>query len=218
MRKLPSKWEDALADWIKGTPFSETLNWRTARDAQRTQVFVQEGIVFRLVWAAEAVRVQAIATDHVRASELGDGPAFALTYGTPSIPAALLCQMGFSSRVGAVWVVRKLAASFSGMNGAHTWLRQHDALVSTRDFWESDDLYPFGDTPPHPRAQNIPDPGITRPTLLPWPGMGLGPQRTARYASLPGMTGQPQSAHQICRPWVLRSLHSIRMAQHSMEV
>jgi hypothetical protein len=104
-------------------------------------VFVQEGIVFRLVWAAEAVRVQAVATGHARASELGDGPAFALTYGTPSIPAALLCQMGFSSRVGAVWVVRELAASFSDMNGLRDWLRQHDALLSTRDFWELDDLY-----------------------------------------------------------------------------
>ena len=141
VRKLPSKWEEALADWIKGTAFSDILKGRKARDAHRTQVFVQEGIVFRLVWAAEAVRVQAVATGHARAGELGDGPAFALTYGAPSIPAALLCQMGFSSRVGAAWVVRKLAASFSDMNGLRAWLRQHDALLSTRDFWESDDSY-----------------------------------------------------------------------------
>ena len=141
VRMLPSKWEDALGDWIKGTAFSDILKGRKARDAHRTQVFVQEGIVFRLVWAAEAVRVQAIATGHARASELGDGPAFSLTYGVPSIPAAFLCQMGFSSRVGAVWVVRKLAASFSDMNGLRAWLRVHDALLSTRDFWQSDDLY-----------------------------------------------------------------------------
>src|SRR4029077_16171211 len=136
-----SKWEEVLADWIKGTAFAVILQGRTAREAQRTQVFVQEGVVFRLVWAAEAVRVQAVATGHVRASELGDGPAFALTYGAPSIPAALLCQMGFSSRVGAAWVVRKLAASFSDMNGLRDWLRQHDALLSTRDFWGSDDFF-----------------------------------------------------------------------------
>jgi hypothetical protein len=141
VRKLPTEWEKALAEWIKGTAFSEILNGRKARDAQRTQVFIQEGIVFRLVWAAEAVRVQAVATGHARASDLGDGPAFALTYGAPSIPAALLCQTGFSSRVGAVWVARKLGASFSDMNGLRLWWMQHDALLSTREFWESDDLY-----------------------------------------------------------------------------
>lgn len=141
VRKLPSKWEEALADWIKGLAFSDILNGRKARDAQRTQVFIQEGIVFRLVWAAEAVRVQAVTTGHARASELGDGPAFALTYGAPSIPAALLCQVGFSSRVGAVWVVRTLAASFSDMRGLRDWLQQNNALLSTRDFWESDDQY-----------------------------------------------------------------------------
>ncbi|HTU36273.1 MAG TPA: DEAD/DEAH box helicase [Candidatus Acidoferrum sp.] len=141
VRKLPSEWENVLGDWIKGTAFSAILQGRKARDAHRTQVFVQEGIVFRLVWAAEAVRVQAVATGHARADELGDGPAFALTYGTPSIPAALLCQMGFSSRVGATWVARKLDASFTDMSGLRDWLMQHDALLSTRDFWESDDLY-----------------------------------------------------------------------------
>jgi hypothetical protein len=140
-RKLPSKWEDVLAGWIKGTAFSEILDGRTARDAHRTQVFVQEGVVFRLVWAAEAVRVQANATNHRRAGELGDGPAFALTYGVPSIPAALLCQMGFPSRVGAVWVTRALPAAFSDMGGLRDWLRQHDALLSDPEFWRSDDLY-----------------------------------------------------------------------------
>jgi hypothetical protein len=141
VRKLPSAWENALAEWINGTAFFEILKGRQSRDAQRTQVFIQDGIVFRLVWAAEAVRVQAVATGHARASELGDGPAFALTYGVPSIPAALLCQMGFSSRVGAVWVVRKLAGSFTDTIGLRVWLMQHNALLSTREFWESDDLH-----------------------------------------------------------------------------
>jgi hypothetical protein len=160
VRKLPGAWETAMAEWVNGTAFSEILKGRNARDAQRTQVFIQEGIVFRLVWAAEAVRVQATATGHARASELGDGPAFALTYGVPSIPAALLCQMGFSSRVGALWVVRELAGSFTDTIGLRVWLMQHDALLSEREFWESDDLYTLwrhGSSPAsaeHPRPWN----------------------------------------------------------------
>jgi len=104
-------------------------------------VFVQEGVVFRLVWAAEAVRVQAVAAQHPRLSELGDGPAFSLTYGVPSIAAALLCQMGFSSRVGADWVARELSASFVDTRGLRDWLRTHDGLLSDPDFWPSEDLY-----------------------------------------------------------------------------
>jgi hypothetical protein len=137
---LPSEWKDVLSAWVQGVGFSEILGDRKARDAQRTQTFIQDGIVFRLVWAVEAVRVQATAIKHARADELGDGPAFALTYGVPSIPAALLCQMGFSSRVGALWLARKLSASFTDTDGLLDFLSQHDALLSTADFWESDDV------------------------------------------------------------------------------
>ena len=103
------------------------------------QAFIQDGIVFRLVWAAEAARVQAFATEHSRRDELGDGPAYALTYGVPSIPAALVCQMGFPSRVGAVWVVRQLDASFKDMEGLRNWMRENDALLDDPEFWESED-------------------------------------------------------------------------------
>ena len=140
VRKVPEGWEDVLRHWIKGTAFSRILHGRKARDAHRAQVFIQDGIVFRLVWAAEAVRVQAVATGHARAGEMGDGPAFALTYGVPSIPAALLCQMGYSSRVGAVWLVGKLGGGFADMHGLRMWLALHDASLSDPDFWETEDM------------------------------------------------------------------------------
>jgi hypothetical protein len=108
---------------------------------QRTQSFIQDGVVFRLVWAAEAVRVQALATDHRRWTELGDGPAFALTYGVSTVQAALLCQMGFSSRVAALWVTRRLTASFNNNEGLQEWLRENDAILGDPEFWESEDQY-----------------------------------------------------------------------------
>jgi hypothetical protein len=141
VRKLPENWEDVLSDWVKGTAFSDILNGRKATDTRRTQVFVQDGIVFRLVWAAEAARVQAIATGHPRQDELGDGPAFVLTYGVPTIPAALLCQMGFASRTGAVWVSEQLTAPFKDMDGLRDWLRENDAFLNDAEFWESEDHY-----------------------------------------------------------------------------
>lgn len=141
VRRLPQSWETALSGWVKGTAFSELLSGRKTRDAQRMQVFIQDGVVFRLVWAAEAVRVQAIATAHARRSELADGPAFVLTYGVPTIPAALLCQMGFASRVGALWVTRHVPATFTDTRGLHDWLRENGALLNDPGFWESEDHY-----------------------------------------------------------------------------
>lgn len=141
VRKLPESWEVTLAGWVKGTAFSEILMGRKAADAHRTQVFIQDGVVFRLVWAAEAARVQTMATNHARKGELGDGPAFALTYGVPTIPAALLCQMGFASRTGAVWITEHLSASFRETKGLRDWLRKYSAFLDDPEFWESEDQY-----------------------------------------------------------------------------
>jgi hypothetical protein len=141
VRHLPKEHEKVIAEWVKGTAFSEILNGRGVKDAQHTQIFVQEGLVFRLVWAAEAVRVQAISSGHSRAGELGDGPAFSLTYGVSSIPAALLCQIGFHSRVGATWLTRELSAGFTDMTGLRIWLGLNNSLLSDPDFWESDDQF-----------------------------------------------------------------------------
>ena len=141
VRKLPERWQDALAGWVKGTAVADILAGRPARDARRLEAFLQDGVVFRLVWAAEAVRSQATKTGHSRADELGDGPAFALTYGVPSIQAALLCQIGFASRVGAVWLSRQLTATFTDTAGVRPWLRTNDAFLSDPEFWASADHY-----------------------------------------------------------------------------
>lgn len=158
VRRLPEDWEKALASWVGGVAFADILDSRKARDAHRTQVFVQEGVVFKLVWAAEAVRVQAIATGHARAEELGDGPAFSLTYGVPSIPAALLCQMGFPSRTGAVWVTRELSAAFTDMDGLRDWLRENDGLLSLAEFWPSEDYYLLWTQASAPTTTDYPKP------------------------------------------------------------
>jgi hypothetical protein len=139
VRVLPDSWESALADWISGVPSSEILKSRKGHDANRLQVFLQDAVSFKLVWAAEAVRVQAIAMAHPRAAQLGEGPALALTYGVASQPAALLCQMGLASRTAATWAVEKTQARFSDGLGARIWLSTHEQLLNRRDFWTTDD-------------------------------------------------------------------------------
>ena len=144
-----------------------------------------------LVWAAEAVRVQAVATNHSRSSELGDGPAFALTYGVPSTPAALLCQMGYSSRVGAVWLTRTLDAAFTDMNGLRIWLASHDALLSDPDFWETEDmliLWAHTSSPTvteYPRVWSHSDHSVS----VDWRGIRPSAGSDVRIIPGPGRTG-----------------------------
>jgi len=41
LSKLPDAWESVIAEWIKGTAFSEILKGLNATQTQRTQAFVQ---------------------------------------------------------------------------------------------------------------------------------------------------------------------------------
>ena len=177
VRKLPESWEVTLAGWVKGTAFSEILRGRKAADAHRTQVFIQDGVVFRLVWAAEAARVQAMATNHARKGELGDGPAFALTYGVPTIPAALLCQMGFASRTGTVWITEHLSASFRDTKGLRDWLRQYSAFLDDPEFWESEDQYAMWSHASSPSGVEYPKPWNRKVYEVPVNWSGTIPRR-----------------------------------------
>lgn len=141
LRKVPDDWRTVLSDWVVGVAFADILKGRNVRSAQTVQAFVHDGIVFKLVWAAEAARAQAVTTGHARARELGDGPAFALTYGVPSIPAGLLCQTGLDSRVAALFATRTLVGTFTDADAMRAWLSEHDAQLTQRAFWESDDQY-----------------------------------------------------------------------------
>ncbi len=134
-RKVPEGWREALCGWVSGRAFAELLA------DPKAAAFIHDGVIFKLVWAAEAVRVQAKAALHPRVDELGDGPALAFTYGVPNVQAALLCQWGFSSRVGAVLVKRKLTADFEDLPGLRAWVSAHDDVLSATHFWESSDQH-----------------------------------------------------------------------------
>lgn len=141
VKTLPEKWEELLAGWIAGTAFADLLSGRKPRDRQRAQAFIQDGVIYKMVWAAEAVRVQAISAQHPRAEELGDGPALALTHGTPSIPAALVCQSGYASRTGAVHATRKLDAAFVNLDGLEVWRATHAVDLARPEFWGTEDQH-----------------------------------------------------------------------------
>ncbi len=185
-RKLPNSWPSVLSEWVKGSPFADILKGKGTRDAQAIQAFVQDTVVFRLVWGAEAARVQAIAGDHRRAGELGDGPAFALTYGVPTIPAGLLSQTGFASRSGALWVTRQLSASFTDMAGLHLWLGENDEALSDPDFWDTRDHWLLWERGSRRGHGEYPRRWKREQSLVPVKWFGSVPAENCRVRLIPG--------------------------------
>jgi len=140
VRSPPDDWQGALKGWVMGAAF-HTILVGNARNRRRCQAFVQEGLVFKLVWAVEAVRVQAIASRHPRASELGEGPALVFTYGVPTLQAALLCRMGFSSRTGAQWAVERLDSQFRDAAEMEGWVALNRGVLDEPSFWPNAATY-----------------------------------------------------------------------------
>ncbi|EPY8538103.1 DEAD/DEAH box helicase [Pseudomonas aeruginosa] len=126
---LPANWQDLLRKWLQG----EALTSNTAEQAAETMRFIENGLVYRLPWAMEAIRVRAqangdsvfdVAMDDF---ELGLAVA-AVETGTLNRAASLLIQAGFSSRLAAIKAVADTGATFDSSQGLRQWLRSEELI------------------------------------------------------------------------------------------
>ena len=145
----PENWREVLVAWLKGEALGMAVNTED-RDVLR---FVEDGLIYRLPWAMEAVRVHGV----VDSSENAEGNEFsdldlsfavsAVETGTLSVPAAVLMKAGFGSRTGAIKAVAAGNADFESMRGLVIWTRS-DLVVElgrdpawptpeTHDLWET---------------------------------------------------------------------------------
>jgi superfamily II DNA/RNA helicase len=131
---LPDNWRAILSLWLRGLPLAEELAGQGAEALQ----FIEGGLVYRLPWAMEAVRVRAgangdaIGLDQVplEAYELGVAVA-AVETGTLNRSATLLIQAGFSSRMAAIQAVMDTAAQFANGFELREWLDSPDLNALT---------------------------------------------------------------------------------------
>ena len=144
---IPNNWLDILQAWLLGEPLAAVAAGQEAETLQ----FVEGGLVYRLPWALEAIRVRAAANgDQIdEMFQLDDfelGLAVpALETGTMNRSASILIQAGFNSRLAAIKVVHDTAASFATGHELQAWLqsdvvRQWTAIpdwptASTREMW-----------------------------------------------------------------------------------
>ena len=122
---LPDNWRAILRAWLLG----ERLAAIAVGQESETLQFIEGGLVYRLPWAMEAVRVRAAANgdtippfgmaldDH----ELGLAVP-AVETGTMNRSASILIQAGFNSRLAAIKAVTDTGATFTTGPEPRQWL------------------------------------------------------------------------------------------------
>ena len=127
---LPGDWQELLRCWLLGEPMARL----SAGQETETLRFVEDGLVYRLPWALEAIRVRAEANgDTVNGLafheyELGLAVA-AVETGTMNRSASILVQAGFTSRLAAIKATTDTKAAFNTGGELRSWLNS-DAVTA----------------------------------------------------------------------------------------
>ena len=141
---MPANWRDILRAWLLGQPLAATVAGQEAETLQ----FIEGGLVYRLPWAMEAIRVRAAANgdtigpfdlpleDH----ELGLAVP-AVETGTMNRSASILIQAGFNSRLAAIKAVTDTGATFTSGAELRAWLRSPDVAA-----WSAQPGWPTAET------------------------------------------------------------------------
>lgn len=114
---LPETWEAIFSGWLLGLPMAQLQV--IDEDAP---TFIEDGVVYRLAWAVEAIRVRSRANDELVFGEKPSTVVGALETGTVSVPQSLLLQAGLSSRIAAAKALEDCPVHFETLLQMRTWL------------------------------------------------------------------------------------------------
>jgi superfamily II DNA/RNA helicase len=130
---FPDNWKDILALWLRGEPIVNI----DVGDIGDVLQFVEDGLVYRLPWGMEAVRVRAEANhddifEGMTIDDFETGLVVpAVENGSLNRSAAMLMQAGFSSRQAAIKAVNDCAATFTTSPALNVWLDSEIVLQNT---------------------------------------------------------------------------------------
>ncbi|MBG6173092.1 superfamily II DNA/RNA helicase [Labrenzia sp. EL_208] len=141
---LPDNWRAILRAWLLGQPLADIA----AGQESETLQFVEGGLVYRLPWAMEAIRVRASANDDtvgvlevpLEDHELGLAVP-AVETGTLNRSASILIQAGFNSRLAAIKAVTDTGATFQTGQELRQWLAS-EAVAA----WNAQPNWPTAET------------------------------------------------------------------------
>jgi len=130
---LCDNWKSALRVWLRGGQMSDVVEVAGTESIS----FIQDGVVYKLVWALEAVRVRydSVANEEDKLNMKGL-TALACETGASNISACLLIQSGFNSRMGAIEAVNSENLAFTDKDGLNDWLMSAKVQeLSKKDDW-----------------------------------------------------------------------------------
>ncbi|MCL4470102.1 MAG: DEAD/DEAH box helicase [Gammaproteobacteria bacterium] len=141
---MPDNWRDILRCWLLG----QSLAGIAAGQESETLQFIEGGLVYRLPWAMEALRVRAAANGDIvdpwglalEDYELGLAVP-AVETGTLNRSASILIQAGFNSRLAAIKAVTDTAATFTTGQELRLWLNS-EAVAA----WDALPAWPTAET------------------------------------------------------------------------
>lgn len=129
-RNLPEDWKEILTTWLSGGTLAD-CNFIDINEALQ---FIEDGLIYRLPWGLEAIRVRAQANEDV----IADGATIddyevglvvpAIENGTLNRSAALLMQAGFNSRKAAIQAVNSTNATFTNSRQFKRWLTSDEVF------------------------------------------------------------------------------------------
>ncbi|MBG3850980.1 DEAD/DEAH box helicase [Xanthomonas sp. WHRI 8391] len=144
---LPANWRGILRLWLLGQPLISLVEEIPSEVLQ----FIEGGLIYRLPWAMEAIRVRAsangdtVGTDGLSLEDHELGLAVpAVVTGTLSRSASILIQAGFNSRLAAIKVVTDTGANFGTGSELRQWL-DGDVVAAwnTRADWPTRETRPI---------------------------------------------------------------------------
>ena len=134
---MPANWRDILRTWLLGQPLAAIA----AGQESETLQFIEGGLVYRLPWAMEAIRVRAAANGDTIGGFLLDDyelglAVLAVETGTLNRSASILIQAGFNSRLAAIKAVTDTSATFPTGQELRQWLNSEAvAARSSQPDW-----------------------------------------------------------------------------------
>ena len=133
--RICNNWKKVTKMWLNGESMSDMIGI----GGSDTTSFVQDGLVYKLVWALEAMRARIdYLVDDENEVELQGHAALAVESGSSILPVCILLQSGFTSRTGAHIAITSENAAFTDRDGMKLWLRsQRIKELSRDDSWPS---------------------------------------------------------------------------------
>lgn len=127
---MPDDWREILKAWLLGKSLAST----TIGHETETLQFIEGGLVFRLPWALEAIRVRAAThgdtVDGISIDDYDLGYAVsAVETGTLNRSVSILIQAGFNSRLAAIKAVADIGATFESGQELRQWLGSKDVVA-----------------------------------------------------------------------------------------